>query len=640
MLPDAEHTSGIGPPPLALAVPAAAAGLAYLNARLSLWYDIMLVSSVVPQTLKSRYREMFDRSNQFYVLEALGTGRNKDRPFILFEDKKYTYGEVYKLALRYGTWLRERRGVKPRDIVAINFMNSDHFVFWLYGLWSIGAKPAFINYNLTDHALVHCVKAASMKLMMVDPEVAHNVSDAVRAEIPDVSIEIFTPELEGEVLASDPKRAPDKDLAESKQSGMAILIYTSGTTGLPKPAIVSWAKCCIAGGFAGGIIGYNKNEVFYTCMPLYHSSATVLGLCNAVEHGGVFAIGRKFSTKTFWRDVRKHKATIIQYVGETCRYLLAAEPQIENGVDMDKEHNVRLAFGNGLRPDVWDKFKERFGIQTVCEFYAATEGSFGTFNVSCNDFSKGAVGRNGNIYNMVMAKEVAVVEVDFATDLPKRNAKGFCETVKPGEPGEMLFNLPAKDIESRFQGYYGNTKATSDKIMCDVFRKGDAWFRTGDVVRWDSEGRMYFSDRIGDTFRWKSENVSTAEVSEAVGHHPAVQEANVYGVQLPHHDGRAGCVALILDGEPSQQTLQSLAHHCRKTLPKYAWPLFLRVLRDSSAHATGTNKQQKHKLRVEGVNPGKINEGDKLYCVSMERDTYLPFGAKEWRELEGGRVKL
>ena len=368
-------------------------------------------------------------------------------------------------------------------------------------------------------------------------------------------------------------------------------------------------------------------------MPLYHSSACILGFLNTLESGGTFAIGRKFSTKTFWADVRKHDATIIQYVGETCRYLLSAPPS-----EHDKNHKVRIAFGNGLRPDVWEQFKTRFNIPTVLEFYAATEGTLGTWNISSNDFARGAVGRNGFVYALLVGRNMAVVEVDFETDSPRRdpNKESFCVRVKPGEPGEMLFALPADKIASRFQGYYNNPSATDSKIMRDVFRKGDAWFRTGDVVRWDGEGRTYFADRIGDTFRWKSENVSTAEVGEAVGHHPAVKEANVYGVELPHHDGRAGCAALILDGEPSPSLLESLAKHAKQVLPKYAMPIFLRVVKGGMI-TTGTNKQQKHHLRVEGVDPEKTGS-DGLFW--LKGDSYVPFGPNEWSELQGGRVRL
>lgn len=380
-------------------------------------------------------------------------------------------------------------------------------------------------------------------------------------------------------------------------------------------------------------------------MPLYHSSASVLGFCCTVWSGSTQAIGRKFSTKVFWKEVRESKATLIQYVGETLRYLLAAPPQIDaaTGEDLDRKHHVRIAFGNGLRPDIWDKFKARFGVETVVEFYAATEGSFATWNVSRNSLTAGAVGKLGLLYGAWVSRSVALVEVDHATDAPWRDPmSGYCKKVQSGEPGEMLFKLAPDDIQRNFQGYYGNKAASEAKILRDVFWKGDAWYRTGDMVRWDNEGRVYFHDRIGDTFRWKSENVSTAEVSEAMGRHPIVQEANVYGVQLPHHDGRAGCAALSLDRDPDEKTLRSLAAHVRSSLPRYAQPLFFRITKTTdgiSTQITGTNKQQKHLLRQAGVEPSaKDAEMGSLYWLG--KDTYLPFQEADWRALNSGQVKL
>jgi acyl-CoA synthetase (AMP-forming)/AMP-acid ligase II len=247
-------------------------------------------------------------------------------------------------------------------------------------------------------------------------------------------------------------------------------------------------------------------------MPLYHTSAALLAFLTMLSSGGTLIIGRKFSTKTFWKDVRESDATVIQYVGETCRYLLAAPPQKdpETGENLDMKHKVKMAVGNGLRPDVWDRFKERFGIGTIAEFYASTEGITGTWNLSSNGFSSGAVGRHGLLVQTILGGSVAVVEVDWSTELPFRNPKtGLCKAVPLGQPGELLYRLNENDTKKSFQGYYNNKEATEEKIIRNVFRKGDAYFRTGDVIQTDGEGRWYFNDRIGDTFRWKSENVST-----------------------------------------------------------------------------------------------------------------------------------
>ncbi len=379
-------------------------------------------------------------------------------------------------------------------------------------------------------------------------------------------------------------------------------------------------------------------------MPLYHSAAAIIGLLQTLTSGATIAIGARFQAKTFWADIRRYNCTAVQYVGETCRYLLAAPPDLDpvTHENLDKKHKVRIFVGNGLRPDVWNRFKERFAIETVLEFYAGTEGSMATFNLSRNDFTMGAVGRNGWLYMLLMGSSVRLVDMDPATDLPARDGRtGLCRRTPAGQPGELVFQLPERDIERRFQGYYNDRKATDAKVMRDVFRKGDAWFRTGDIMRWDREGRLYFHDRLGDTFRWKSENVSTAEVAQQMGTHAAVHEANVYGVQLPHHDGRAGCVALSLaggDGALSRELLADLAAHVRAGLPRYAVPLFLRLIPGGpGAHITGTNKQLKHELREQGVAPGAVG-GDRLFW--LKNGTYEPFGRPEWDELSAGRVKL
>ncbi|ERT01341.1 hypothetical protein HMPREF1624_02585 [Sporothrix schenckii ATCC 58251] len=629
------------PVPLALSLPAATAGLAYLNARSSFWYDWMLVTSVVPALVTMALRGRSGKMNIFYKLEENAkSSSTANHPFILFGDKSYTYAEVYDKALRYGHWWKQTMGVQKDDVVALDYMNSDTFIFLWFGLWAIGAKPAFINYNLRDQALIHCIKTAKAKLMLFDPDVVEALTPELREALPNVRIEVFSALLQGQADATEPKRYPDEVRYDDKKENTAILIFTSGTTGLPKAAVVSWAKMFATSNFARGWIGIKKDEIYYTCMPLYHSSACLFCLGPVLFSGTTMALGQRFSNKTFWQDVRKFNATAIQYVGETCRYLLAAPPQIdpETQENLDAKHNVRVALGNGLRPDVWNRFKTRFGIEAIAEFYGATEGTFATFNLSRNDFTMGAVGRNGWLYELAVGNNVAFVSMDWAAEAPVRDpATGFCRRCSRGEPGELIFRLPETNIEERFQGYYGNKAATESKIMRSVFRKGDAWFRTGDVMVRDDEGRTYFHDRIGDTFRWKSENVSTAEVAAVVGLHPDVVEANVYGIAVPSHDGRAGCVALVLRGPPTPEFLQSLMAHIEKGLPRYAQPLFLRIVEDSSAHTTGTNKQQKHVLREQGAEPDKV-AGDAVFW--LQNGKYVPFGRSDWKSLEAGQVRL
>ncbi|KFX90132.1 hypothetical protein O988_08329 [Pseudogymnoascus sp. VKM F-3808] len=628
------------PAPLAVTIPAAAAGLAYLNAKGAVGYDYNLVTSFLSAVFRARWREMRDRLSLFYILEdAALNPKTANNIYLIFEGRKWTYKQTYGMALKYGTWLKQHHGVKAKEIVAMEFGNSEKFMFMWFGLWAIGARPAFINYNLTGKALAHCVKVSTARLLVVDPQFADNITDDLKAELPGVQIEIFAPEVEAKADCIEPVRCPDADRSEDKAQNMALLIYTSGTTGLPKPAIVSWIKCIVSSGFPHRWMQMKHPDILYTSMPLYHSSAALLGTLNVLGSGAAVCIGRKFSTKLFWPEVRASKATIIQYVGETCRYLLAAPPQIDpaTGANLDIQNNVRIAFGNGLRPDVWNAFKERFGIETIAEFYAATEGTGGSWNLSRNDFTLGAIGKVGFLNRTFLGGQSAIVAVDWEKEEPYRDPKtGFARKVAPNEPGELLLTLDAADIEKGFQGYFNNKKATSGKILRSVLVKDDAYFRTGDVIRKDSEGRSYFVDRIGDTFRWKSENVSTNEVSEVMGYHAAVHEANVYGVELPHHDGRAGCAAVILAEPPSEQLMKSLAEHV-KALPKFAVPLFLRVT-DGGGPITGTNKQQKHTLRAEGVSPEKVVGSDQIYW--LKNGTYTPFTKADWEELNGGRVKL
>lgn len=377
------------------------------------------------------------------------------------------------------------------------------------------------------------------------------------------------------------------------------------------------------------------------CMPLYHTSASLLGFCSCLVNGSTFILGRKFSTRKFWPEVRASNATIIQYVGETCRYLLAAPVQLDlnTGEDLDRKNSVRVALGNGLRPDVWNRFKERFGIDTIGEFYAATEGPLASFNLSSNDFTAGAVARNGMLTTWLLSTQIAIVEIDWETETPLRSPhnRSFCKKVPANTPGELLYRIGSGSLSKNYQCYFNNAQATDGKILRDALSKGDAWFRTGDVMRIDSEGRWYFCDRIGDTFRWKSENVSTTEVSEALGMHHVVDEANVYGVQLPHHDGRAGCAAVVLHGKVTKELLHELARHAGDRLPRYAIPLFLRVMKETQS--TGTNKQQKQFLRAEGVDPIKAREaGDNLFW--LKSGTYVEFEDEDWQELKLGKIQL
>ncbi|CAO2657540.1 Nn.00g036660.m01.CDS01 [Neocucurbitaria sp. VM-36] len=685
-------------------IPAAAASLAYLNARHGLTYDWPLLSSFVSASISGALHERRDKLNLFYELEAHAQSSRANHPWIIFQGRTWTYKEAYDIVLRYGTWLKSE-GVEKDEIVAMDFVNSETFIWVWFGLWSVGAKPAFINYNLTGKPLVHTIKTSTARLVIVDQEGKEKFGeDAMKeqgfepsgtpregqaryqfsmdqSEVPksvrnqtttpqaavnagavseplqrQLNVVFFNEELASHILTLPPTRLPDSARAYQKRNSMAMLIYTSGTTGLPKPAVMSWGKGSLGAKFVSKWMSL-QNDVVYTSMPLYHSSASVLGVCAVLRAGSTICLSKKFSHKTFWPEIRASNATILHYVGETCRYLLSAAPS-----PTDTQHKVRAAFGNGLRPDVWEPFKARFGIETIFEFYAATEAPSGMWNRSTNNFSSGAIGRNGTIASLLFSPSLCVIRMNPDSDPPepmRSPATGLCQICAYNEPGELMYKLDANDISQKFQGYFGNAKATNSKIIRNVRVKGDAYFRTGDLMRWDSEGRWWFVDRIGDTFRWKAENVSTAEVSEVVGKHDAVAEANVYGVQVPRHDGRAGCAAIVLKDTPSatiptttgaegaatktplllpsEQILTSIAEHVKRELPAFAVPIWLRVTREMQT--TGTNKQQKHVFQQEGIDPGAVEDaGDVLYW--LKEGKYERFTTKDLEVITGGGVKL
>jgi acyl-CoA synthetase (AMP-forming)/AMP-acid ligase II len=406
------------------------------------------------------------------------------------------------------------------------------------------------------------------------------------------------------------------------------LIYTSGTTGLPKAALCSHGRIATATFVWTRICGFNKNDRIYTPMPIYHSSAAFLCLGVAFRSGACMIIGRKFSASRFFQEVRKYDATVVQYIGEIARYLLAVPPHPD-----DKNHRVRLAYGNGMRPDVWEKFRERFGINHVFEFYASSEGNGALLNYNTGPFGAGAVGRFGWLARTVRP-DFRIFRVDAITEDVVRGTNGLCQECEADEPGEFMMRINEARAASQFQGYAGNAEATKKKILRDVKVKGDAWFRSGDLMRRDADGFYWFGDRMGDTFRWRSENVSTAEVSAVLGE--KIAEANVYGVLVPNHDGRAGCAAIPRDVAATMD-LAALAQHARKALPKYSVPLFLRIV--PTMEATGTVKQLKVALRNQGIEHAQCGP-DPLYWLPPSAKAYIPFEPQDLEAIKAGKVKL
>ncbi|CAK4029057.1 Very long-chain fatty acid transport [Lecanosticta acicola] len=648
------HPWGLIGWPLSKNLPAAAAaagaGLAYLDAKYLVTSDLWAITQALRFQAYQTRLEKQDRVNSFYAFQELAESpktahnvflvvpRDDQRPHARTQ---WTFAEAYDIVLRYARWLKEEQGVKKNEIIAMDIKNKPEFIWLWFALWSLGAMPAFLNSNLRDNAFIHCVKVSTTRLLILDPELSDALTDEARTQFaPDqkgraVETVILEADVQARIEAMSPYRAPDQERSGAVSASPCMLIYTSGTTGLPKAANVPWTKPLSGVFFFPRMLQLKATDRYYTAMPLYHTSASILGVCQALGPACAIVLAPKFSPRTQMQLVAETKATVIQYIGEMCRYLVTSPPS-----PYDRAHNVRLAFGNGMRPDVWQKFKDRFNIPAICEFYGATEAPGASFVYSNNDFYRGAIGKTGLINRILFGGNQVLVRHDHETDLPYRNPKtSFCEKAPTDEPGELIYWLDPANISEKFQGYYGNDKASASKIIRDVFKKGDAYYRSGDLQKRDDDGRVWFVDRIGDTFRWKGENVSTAEVSEALGSHAALMEANVYGVQLPNHDGRAGCAAIgLTEGQSLDGNLGAeLASHVKRRLPRYAVPLFLRISKE--LEVTGTMKHQKVALRNEGVDPSKVGD-DVLFWMPQGSEKYVRFDKGDWEKISSGSAKL
>ena len=423
-----------------------------------------------------------------------------------------------------------------------------------------------------------------------------------------------------ELISALPTSEIDPALRRDLRMGDGLfLIYTSGTTGLPKAAKISHYKALVTG-FASKIAqGLTPRDRIYCCLPLYHSAGGMMALGGALLAGGALVISRRFSARRFWSDCAQHDVTSIQYIGELCRYLLNSPEHPD-----ERRHSVRVALGNGLRPEVWEPFKERFGIPRIVEFYGATEGNMALINF---DGKVGAVGQLPHYIGKLMGLEI--LRFDIESEEVLRGEDGYCIRADFDEAGEAVGKISKL---TRFEGYT-NSEETEKKILRDVFEKGDAYFRTGDLLRLDDDGYFYFVDRIGDTFRWKGENVSTSEVAEVIGAHPGVQEANVYGVAIAGADGRAGMAALVTT---SAFDLDAFGLRVDSELASYARPLFLRLLPEMEI--TGTFKHRKIDLVREGCDPARI--ADPLYFRDPEKGRYVPLDVGTFERIESGQIRI
>ena len=552
-----------------------------------------------------------------------------DAPALLSDHERFTYRELAARSNRYARWALAQH-LRKGDTVCLMMPGRPEFLAAWIGITRVGGVVALINTHLTGTALAYCINVVSPKHIIVAAEL-FDLLDGARAHIAgEGKIWVY-----GEPDASLPRidRALDDvggdNLAAAELPALtiedrALYIYTSGTTGLPKAANVNHYRVMLASYAFAGVMDTRPSDRMYDCLPLYHTAGGVVATGALLVNGGSVVIRDKFSAREFWDDVVRWDCTCFQYIGELCRYLVNSPPSPK-----EREHHLRLACGNGLRPDVWPQFKRRFQIPQIIEFYAATEGNVSLFNF---DGKEGAVGR---LPWWIAARfPTKIVRFDPESQQPVRDERGFCIECNVDETGEVIGKI-MKDASrpgQRFEGY-ANDVETNRKILHDVFKKGDVWFRTGDLMRKDKNGYFYFVDRIGDTFRWKGENVSTTEVEEAVGRFDGVLETNVYGVQMPGRDGRAGMAAIVAK---DNLNLTALHDYIAQQLPEYARPVFLRIRKDNDI--TSTFKPKKINLVKEGFDPGRI--ADPVYFNDPQRKAFVRLDPALYERINSGELRL
>jgi fatty-acyl-CoA synthase len=526
--------------------------------------------------------------------------RDPDRPALISETETFDYRTLADRINRYARWALAA-GIEAGDTVCLIMPSRPEYIAAWLGITKIGGVVALINTKLIGTSLSHCINIARARHVIVTAELA----EIFKAAAPDLEaapqiwfhggagnearIDVALDRLDGSPLPPAARR-------EVTINDPALLVYTSGTTGLPKAARISHRRIMNWGYWFAGLTAASPQDRLYDCLPIYHSVGGIVAPSSMLAAGGSVVLAEKFSARDFWRDIVRWDCTLLQYIGELCRYLLKAPVS-----EFEGRHRIRLACGNGLRGDVWEAFQARFAVPSILEFYAATEGNFSLFNV---EGKPGAIGRIPPF--LAHRFPVAIVRYDAERGIPLRSADGLCIACAPGEAGEAIGRIgTASEGGGRFEGYT-DTDETEKKILRDVLASGDAWFRTGDLMMRDDAGYFHFVDRIGDTFRWKGENVAASEVTEAIADCVGVVDASVYGVVIAGADGRAGMAAIVAD---ARFDLAEFKNHLAARLPAYAQPVFIRI--SPALDITETFKQKKQQLAREGFDPRVV--GDPLF---------------------------
>lgn len=564
--------------------------------------------------------------NYGYAIEQ-AAARYPDNVLIKYNDRVVRYRKFNEQANKAAHYL-VAKGIKPGDVVALFMENRPEYLCYMAAIAKIGAVAALINNSQSGKVLVHSLNLVSAKAVITGEEVVSAI-DVIKKDGQTDAEVLIVPDPDSQWLKENPEQGytnleeecstyPVDNLEQTKKiepDSPCLYVYTSGTTGLPKASIQKHKKIMGIYLGLGMFIGrMDVNDTVYSSLPLYHATALYLCWLPALANGASIAIRKKFSASEFWSDVRKFDATAFGYVGELCRYLMNQPPS-----HLDKQHSVRMVTGNGLRPDLWNDFKSRFGIEEVREFYGASEGNIVCYNLFNQNQTVG-----------MTLGSYAIVRFDNETEMPVKNASGMLIKVDSGESGLLLGRITKI---TPFDGYTDESK-NQGKVFRDIFEEGDAWFNTGDIVKDIGCRHLQFVDRTGDTYRWKGENVSTTEVEMIVNQHESIAESIAYGVEIPSTNGRAGMVAITFKDKDHQFDGKELFSRLSAELPNYAVPLFVRML--ESVDATGTFKYQRTHLKSESY----LTKKSDVYVALPSSKEYVLINADIIDGIEKGNYRF
>lgn len=547
------------------------------------------------------------------------------------EDRTWTFKEINDLKNRIANVFLQN-GFKHGDNISLLMENRPEFLAIWLGLSKLGCCIPLINHNLKKASLLHSITIANCKGLIYGESLTDSVNEI---DLPsNIALYQFNDEVNLPVkenakdlatLLSQASRDPPP-ASKIKKPGHhdeLVYIYTSGTTGLPKAAVITHSRYIYITAAIHRLAEFQPNDIFYSPLPMYHTACGIMSIGQMILYGSTIVVRKKFSASAYFPDCVKYKATIAQYIGEMCRYCLSTPPH-----PSDKTHNLRMVFGNGLRPQIWPQFVKRFNLKKVTEFYGATEGNANIVNI---DNTVGAIGFVSRIIPQVYP--ISIIKCDPDSGEPIRGRDGLCQQCKVDEPGNFIGKIIPNNPSRAFLGYV-DKQASSKKIVHNVFKKGDSAFLSGDILSADARGNLFFVDRTGDTFRWKGENCSTTEIEAQVSNEADYRDTVVFGVEIVNMEGKAG-MAAIVDPEQSLD-IKAFGEKLKRALPSYARPMFLRIV--SEIDMTGTCKLKKLDLQKEGFDPSKIT--DKLFFLNVKTNIYEPLTAEVYQKILNQEIRF